>query len=118
MISPSDEEKRTGWRHTAAPFRPSQLLFRYIEDKVIGGRPERTVDNNSGLIHARLGPVAHAVREDVVQAGQFSRRKRYRVVAHVDGLQLALEDVRSQRATRHIARERERREQGIALRIG
>src|SRR6266446_2698730 len=62
------------------------------------------------------GPVADSLRKYVSQALLLLRRKRDRIVAQIDRLQSALEDIVRQRAAGHRARHQVSREQRVAAR--
>src|SRR6478672_13144888 len=88
-----------------------ELTFPLLYFSTLSGRRIRRRRRN-GLPRAghRLlldpwpGPVTHPAREDFFQSRRLGGGERHLVVRRRDRLQLALDDVRSERTARHAAR--------------
>src|SRR5262245_54468676 len=74
------------------------------------GRPR----NGVHLIHAALGPIAHAVGEDGSEPRALLSGERHFVIGHVDRLELALDDVERDRRAGDVLRRHAAREERVA----
>src|SRR5438034_11416304 len=88
----------------------------YVKHLVDGRGAEGGPGPGLRLLHALLRPVAYAGREDGLQPCALLRAERHLVIVHVDRLELALDDVDTERRARHqLGRQpdREQRDTGI-----
>src|SRR5256885_1263056 len=96
-------------REHSAPCCDGTRLLRDVEDEILRARTERRPRHDRRLVHARLREVAHAAREDRLEAGDLVGRERGLVVLRVHRLQLTLEHFCPERARRLMARGRKDR---------
>src|SRR2546422_6341237 len=87
----------------------------YVKHLVDGRGAEGRPGPGLRLLHAFLRPVAYAGREDGLQLRALLRAERHLVIVHVDRLELALDDVDTERRARHQLGRQPDREQHVAL---